>query len=101
MAKTRKNRDVDPASEAPSVPSTHSGQGPVAPEAADDPARGRQTAAPTCPYHHQPCKAGHSNAFFTYYYCQVDGCAFSLKQQRPNMPRRLHQSQEQEDHSAR
>ncbi|MFO8014362.1 MAG: hypothetical protein R6X20_13780 [Phycisphaerae bacterium] len=63
--------------------------------------RGRQTAAPTCPYHKTPTKAGHSNPFFTYYYCQVPHCAFSVKQARPNLPRRLHEAHEQQDHSAR
>jgi len=52
----------------------------------DEPeARGRQTAAPTCPIHKIPCKSNHSTPIFTYYYCPDESCAFSVKQQRPRL----------------
>ena len=86
--------ETDPAAEAPVTPAKD------APPPEEQP-RGRQSFAPVCPYHKQDCRAGSSNAFFTYYYCQVKGCTFSVKQPRPNMRSRLHEADEQQDHSAR
>ncbi len=65
-----------------------------------DQKRARQSAAPFCPYHKKTrCKANRSDVFFTRYYCPEEGCTFSVKQPRPEMPSRLHA--QQDDHSAR
>ena len=70
------------------------------PEETAAPKRGRQSAAPTCPYHKgTPCVARNSNSYFTRYYCPKEGCPFMIKQPRPNMRTRL--SRQDEDFSAR
>lgn len=92
----RLDDELDPSTEAPVV----AGDRQAAPAAADQP-RGRQSHQPTCPYHKEPCVARHTSTFFTYYYCKVEGCPYSEKQARPNMPTRRHQADQQGDHSAR
>lgn len=62
--------------------------------------RGRQTAAPLCPYHKKHCVAKRSDAYFTRYYCPVVGCQYMVKQPRPQLATRLH-AEEAEDFSAR
>jgi len=72
------------------------------PPQAAEPERGRQSAAPTCPYCGRPCKARHSSRVLTYYYCDTEsgGCGlYSAKQPRPGLPTRRHE--EPEDFSAR
>lgn len=66
-----------------------------------DPPRGRQSAAPVCPYCGKPCRAGRSTAFFTYYYCPSESCNYSEKQARPNMRERIQRHRASEDFSAR
>lgn len=92
--------DVDPAAEAPTVQTPGDRSTPAGDAPAAQP-RGRQSVQPDCPYCKKACKAGRSTPFFTYYYCQEPGCSFSVKQPRPNMPSRLHQAEQQQDHSAR
>jgi len=59
------------------------------------PPRARQSSAPFCPYHKKTrCKAGHSDAYFTRYYCPEEGCTYSQKVARPNMPSRLHRAED-------
>lgn len=67
MAKKSPQPPADPAGETP--PKTKP--------------RGRQSAAPECPYHKKRTKAGNSTGFFTRYYCPVEGCPFSIKISRP------------------
>ena len=64
------------------------------------PPRGRQTAAPLCPYHKKHCVAKRSDAYFTRYYCPVKGCSFMVKQPRPQLANRLY-AEQAEDFSAR
>ena len=69
--------------------------------AAPDPAPGRQTAAPGCPYHPGTrCKSKNSTPYFTRYYCPIAGCTFMVKQPRPGLRRRIEKEAE-EDFSAR
>jgi len=74
-------------------------------EAAEQPPeapRARQTNQPTCPYHpNTQCKSRHSDAFFTRYYCPEPGCTFSVKVARPDIQKRVQQSEEDEGFSAR
>ena len=64
--------------------------------------RGRQSAAPFCPYHpKERCVSRNSNAFFTRYYCPRDDCEFSIKQPRPSLRSRLRREEEQEGFGAR
>ncbi|HUX14959.1 MAG TPA: hypothetical protein VMW52_00715 [Phycisphaerae bacterium] len=73
---------------------------PGAQEAQAPDARGRQSAAPECPYHKGTRTVSrNSNSYFTRYYCPVEGCPFMIKQPRPQMRTRL--SREDEDFSAR
>ena len=69
------------------------------------PARGRQSAAPVCPYcstKDKPvrCVSKGSSSFFTRYYCPTEGCSFSIKVARPSL-RRRQQRPDQEDFAAR
>jgi hypothetical protein len=62
--------------------------------------KGRQSAAPFCPYHPDTrCESRGSTPHFTRYYCPVEGCTFSIKQQRPDIRRRI--AEQDEDFSAR
>ena len=61
-----------------------------------------RTAAPNCPYHKDTtCESGHSDPYFTRYYCPVPGCTFSVKQSRPRIAQRVEAEAAQEDFSAR
>lgn len=71
------------------------------PEAEVPEVRGRQSAAPFCPYHADTrCRASHSEPIFTRYKCPVPGCSFSMKVPRPEM-RRIMDTPPDEDFSAR
>lgn len=74
-------------------------------DAAEQPAespRARQTSQPFCPYHKDVrCKSRNSGAFFTRYYCPVDGCTFSVKLPRPEIGQRTREADEEEGFSAR
>jgi len=97
MAKRQRKTTTD-ADQAAADPPPPLGVDPPEPKApadadqaaADPPAHGRQTAAPVCPIHKEPCVAGRSAEMFTYYYCRyrkTKNCKFSIKQQRPHAGR--------------
>lgn len=66
-------------------PAEPAGETTPQPEAA--PPRGRQTAAPTCPYCKVPCIARRTTPLFTYYYCPKSECPgrYSEKVTRPDV----------------
>jgi len=107
MAKKQSAGDApasDESAEQEAAESTETAEAPAPREKAappkKDPGRGRQSAAPMCPYHpKRRCKAKGSTPFFTRYYCPEPGCTFSVKQPRPEMRTRLHE--DEEDFSAR
>lgn len=72
------------------------------------PPRGRQSTSPKspdrpiCQYHQVPMEAGRSEAFFTRYYCPVEGCNNMRKQPRPEAAAQMREKQfGDEDFSAR
>lgn len=71
---------------------------PPSAEPTKDAERGRQSddRRPLCPYHHKPCTAQRSDAFFTRYYCTEEGCTFSTKVARPQILQRVRQAEERD-----
>ena len=78
---------------------------PPVPDVPNPPPRGRQSAAPCCPYCSTAdkkvrCVSKRSDSYFTRYYCPNEHCPFSIKIPRPSLRRRA-QRPDQDDFAAR
>lgn len=67
------------------------------PKETKEPVRGRQSAAPTCPYCKVRCRANGSSPFFTRYYCFEVGCNYSEKVARPKLQESMTRKPQEEE----